>query len=115
MLTAALIAVTVCVAYWFWVRPILRQRPSLAAFWASEDSFFAALRLKFAGIKQKLTTAFVTIAGGVVLAHDQIAPLVTDTSQWAALVPSWAWPMIPIGITVLVQWFRSLADQRAAE
>jgi len=42
------------------------------------------------------------------------APIVSgvDVSSIAAQVPSWAWPLILISVTALVQYFRNLADKR---
>lgn len=114
MVMFVLFALCAGTAYWFWIRPILKMRPSLATFYDREASFFEALRLKFAGLKQKLTTAFVTVAGSAVLLHDQIAPLISgiDTTKYAEMVPAWAWPLIPIAITLFVQWLRNLSDKR---
>lgn len=117
MVSFALFVLCVVVAYWFWVRPWLKARPALADFYAREASFFAAFRLKFAGLKQKLTTLIVTVAGVFVTLHDQIAPMLgsVDTSAIVAKVPSWAWPMIVIGVTLLLQWFRGLSDKRNSQ
>ena len=41
-------------AYVYWVRPVLRSRPELRSFYAQTDSWRAAIRLRFAGIKGKL-------------------------------------------------------------
>jgi hypothetical protein len=46
--------------------------------------------------------------------YDFIAPIVggVDVSSIAAQVPSWAWPIVLICITVVFQFLRNLADKR---
>ncbi len=44
-------------SYLYWIRPVLRSLPTFAAFYAQTDSFWLALRLRFAGIKGKLVVA----------------------------------------------------------
>ncbi len=48
--------------YWFWIRPILKSRPAFRELYEQEESFFAAVREKFKGIKQKLSSAIVIAA-----------------------------------------------------
>ena len=66
------------------------------------------LREKPRGIKQKLASAMVIIASAAVTAYDFLAPIVAgvDTSALTLRVPSWAWPLILIGITALFQFLR---------
>jgi hypothetical protein len=108
-MTATLIAV-----YWFWIRPILKSRPAFRELYQKEENFFAALRAKFAGIKQKLSSVFVIAASAVVSGYDFFAPIVSgvDVSSIAAQVPSWAWPLILIAVTAVMKYFRDLADKR---
>jgi hypothetical protein len=77
-------------------------------------SFLAAVREKFSGIKQKLSSAIVVAAGIAVSGYDFIAPIVSgvDVSSIAAQVPSWAWPLILISVTAVFQFLRNLADTR---
>ena len=44
-------------SYFYWIRLVLRSLPTFAAFYAQTDSFWLALRLRFAGIKGKLMAA----------------------------------------------------------
>lgn len=108
-MTATLVAV-----YWFWIRPILKTRPAFRELYEEEESFLAALRAKFAGIKQKLSSAVVIAASAVVSGYDFFAPIVSgvDVSSIAAQVPSWAWPLILIAVTATIKYFRDLADKR---
>jgi hypothetical protein len=108
-MTATLVAV-----YWFWIRPILKTRPAFRDLYQEEENFFAALREKFAGIKQKLSSAIVIAAGAIVSGYDFFAPIVSgvDVSSIAAHVPSWAWPLILIAVTAVMKYFRYLADKR---
>jgi len=116
-LLPALIVFTVAVAYWFGVRPVLRETPVLRDLYDTEASYFKAVAIKFSGVKQKLTTIFLSAASFIVLAHDELAPLVTqagvDPSQYLPKVPTWAWPLITLAVLWLVQYFRSLADSAA--
>jgi hypothetical protein len=100
--------------YAIWLRPILKTTPALRELFAREETVWAAVRAKFAGIKQKLTGALVIIAGAIVELHDQFAPVVAgvDVTALTQRVPSWAWPLIVIAVTLLLQWFRGLADRR---
>ncbi|MGE0630258.1 MAG: hypothetical protein AB7O43_20885 [Hyphomicrobiaceae bacterium] len=108
-MTATLVAV-----YWFWIRPILKSRPAFRELYQEEENFLEALRVKFAGIKQKLSSAVVIAASAVVSGYDFFAPIVSgvDVSSIAAQVPSWAWPLILIAVTAVMKYFRDLADRR---
>jgi hypothetical protein len=114
MLMFILTAATLVAVYWCWIRPILRSRPAFREVYQKEETFFAALCAKFAGIKQKLSSAIVIAASAIVTAYDFLAPIVSgvDVSSITAQVPSWAWPLILIAVTALVQCFRNLADKR---
>jgi hypothetical protein len=114
MLTIVLVVATLVAIYWFWIRPILKSRPAFRELYEQEESFFVAVRQKFAGIKQKLSSAIVIVASAAVSGYDFISPIVggVDVSSIAAQVPSWAWPLILIFITALFQFLRNLADRR---
>jgi hypothetical protein len=114
MLLFISIAATLVAVYWFWIRPILKLRPAFRELYQDEENFFAALREKFAGIKQKLSSAIVIAASAIVSGYDFFAPIVggVDVSSIAAQVPSWAWPLILIAVTAVMKYFRELADRR---
>jgi hypothetical protein len=114
MLMFVLVVATLVSIYWFWIRPILKSRPAFRELYEQEESFFAALREKFAGIKQKLSSAIVMVASAAVSGYDFFAPIVSgvDVSSIAAKVPSWAWPLILISTTAIFQFLRNLADRR---
>ena len=114
MLTVVLVFATLVAIYWFWVRPILKSRPGFGELYAREESFFAALREKLKGIKQKLSSVVVIGASAAVSGYDFLAPIVSgvDVTSIAASVPSWAWPLILISVTALFQFLRGLADKR---
>lgn len=116
MLTIILVLATVAAIYWFWIRPILRSRPAFRELYEQEETFFAALREKLKGIKQKLSTAVVIAASMAVSAYDFLTPIIggVDVSSLAAQVPSWTWPLILISLTALFQFLRNLADKRHA-
>jgi hypothetical protein len=114
MLTFGLMAATIMAVYLFWIRPILRSRPAFRELYEKEESFFRALREKLKGIKQKLSSAFVVAVSAAVAAYDFLAPAMTgmDVSLLAAYVPPWAWPLILIAVTGLLQFLRNLSDRR---
>lgn len=112
-----LVAVLLAVCYVLWVRPILKKQPSLRAFYSVEGSFWAAMKLKLTGVKQKLLTATSVIAIVVVQTYDQVLPALTgvDATKLTSLVPDWAWPILTIAGILLMNWFRELADDRHQE
>lgn len=114
MLLFISMAATLIAVYCFWIRPILKTRPAFRELYQEEENFFAALRTKFAGIKQKLSSAVVIAASALVSGYDFFAPIVggVDVSSIAAQVPSWAWPVILIAVTAVMKYFRDLADKR---
>jgi hypothetical protein len=114
MVEFVLVVTTIVVTYWFWIRPILKSRPAFRELYNKEVSFFAALRTKLKGIKQKLSSAIVIAASAAVSGYDFLAPIVSgvDVSSLSAKVPSWAWPLILISTTALFQFLRALADKR---
>ena len=114
MLMFVLVFATLVAIYWFWIRPILKSRPAFRELYDREESFFTAVREKFAGIKQKLSSAVVIAASAAVSGYDFLTPIVSgvDVSSLAAKVPSWAWPLILISVTGLFQFLRNLADKR---
>lgn len=109
MLFATLVAI-----YAFWIRPILQSRPAFHDLYDKENDFYAAVREKLKGIKQKLSSAVVIAASAAVTGYDFFAPIVSgvDVSGLASRVPSWAWPLILIFVTALFQFLRNLADKR---
>lgn len=114
LLNAALVVVPLAVVYVIWIRPILKARPSLAEFYDQEASYFAALRLKLAGLKQKIAGALIIGAGVAVECHDQIAPMLggVDFTPITSRVPATVWPFVTIGAVLLLNYFRKLADKR---
>ncbi len=102
---------------WFWIDPILKCRPAFRDVYAQEHNFFAALKEKLQGIKQKLSSAVVICASGAVTAYDFINPIISgvDITPLTSQVPSWAWPLVLISTTALFQFLRNLADSRHKE
>lgn len=114
MVIFLLITATLVAVYWFWVRPILKTRPAFAELYAEEENFLLALREKLKGIKQKLSSVAVIAASAAVTGYDFLAPIVggVDVTSISDNVPSWAWPLILIGVTAGFQFLRGLADKR---
>lgn len=112
-----LVVFTCVVAYVFGVRPALRQNPAFKTFYDTEDTGLNAIAAKLSGVKQKLTTIALSAMGVIVLAHDQIMPLITqvgvDPSQILPSVPTWVWPVVSIAALWLIQYFRDLSDKAA--
>jgi hypothetical protein len=119
LLTAQVVFFTVAIvaAYVFWLRPILHSRPELRDFYAQTDSFWAALRLRFAGIKTLLAAALGMAASAIVTLHDFLVPLATgvDWTPVRDLLPAWAWPFILFAMFALISWFRRMTDRRQQE
>jgi hypothetical protein len=111
------IAFTIFVIYWFWIRKILAQTPQLASLIKEDDSFLAVLKVKFAGIKQKIAGAVITLAGIVVMMYDSVLPALTgvNITPLTSRIPEWAYPLIVIGVTWLLNWFRHLSEKRENE
>lgn len=109
---------TIVLVYVMWIRPILLKTPTIGALLKRETSYFCALSLKFAGIKQRLTAAVIYLAGIVVTMHDYAAPYLTgvDTTPFfpkvVAAVPAQYWPLIMVALTALLDYFRYLSDRR---
>jgi hypothetical protein len=114
MVMAVMLFATLVAIYAFWIRAILQSRPAFRELYDKEENFFAALREKLKGIKQKLSSAIVIIASAAVSGYDFLAPIVSgvDVSGLASRAPSWAWPLILISVTALFQFLRNLADRR---
>ena len=114
MVMFVLVFATLLAIYAFWIRPILQSRPAFHDLYDKEENFFAALREKLKGIKQKLSSAIVIAASAAVTGYDFFVPIVSgvDVSSLTSRVPSWAWPLVLISLTALFQFLRNLADKR---
>lgn len=117
LLFPVLIAFTGIVAYLFFIRPALRETPVFRDLYDAEEGFWSAINAKLTGVKQKLTTIFLSAISFIVLAHDQLSPLITqagvDPAQLLPKVPTWAWPLITMAVLALIQHFRNVADKAA--
>ena len=114
MIINILSVATLLAIYWFWIEPILKSRPAVRDIYATEQNFFAALKEKLKGIKQKLSSVVVISASGAVTAYDFFNPIISgvDVTPLTAQLPSWAWPLVLISTTALFQFLRNLADAR---
>src|ERR1035437_434126 len=117
-----LIALTLLATYLLCIRPVLKTKPSFATYYAREGSVWTALNVKFAGLKQRMTTAAVLVTGFVVSSYDVIVSFAAQAGfDWGNMttlsskVPSWAWPLIGMALIKLVQYFRDLQDRRTAD
>ncbi|WP_257164701.1 hypothetical protein [Bradyrhizobium sp. SRS-191] len=107
----------IAVVYVVWVGPLLKRTPALS--WLlTEASVLAAIREKLAGLKQRLTAAFVTMAIGIVYMHDSLAPLLVGvdtapiTGLIAQFIPREYWGLGVVLLVWLLNYFRSLAEKR---
>ena len=114
MIINILSVATLLAIYWFWIEPILKSRPAVRDIYATEQNFFAALKEKLKGIKQKLSSVVVISASGAVTAYDFFNPIISgvDVTPLTSHVPSWAWPLVLISTTAMFQFLRNLADAR---
>lgn len=114
-------AATVFVMYMLWIRPILKKTPKFSELYAQEGKFFSAFSGTFAGIKQRLTAAVIYLAGIIVPMHDYVAPKITGLDVTPLFpkimnaVPPAAWPVIMVGVTMLMDYFRYLNDNRSQQ
>lgn len=119
MLFWGVVAVTLVVTYIFWVRPVLARTPRFGALYAQEGKMFTAVRLKFAGLKQRLTSIAISVVCFIVMLHDQFWPMLVssgvDVTKYASFIPDKAWPAIMIAVTLILWYFRKLADERAPQ
>ncbi len=113
----AFFAAAILAAYFCWIRPILKSRPAFAHFYAEAESFWQAVRERFAGLKVKLAAALGMAASAVVCLHDFLLPVATgiDWQPILSMLPDWAWPLILFGAFALLKWFRSLTDRCLTE
>lgn len=113
-----LVLVILVGGYFLFIRPLLELNPRFKELTDWEVGFGEKLSLRFGGIKQKLTTRLVVLAGTAVTVYDfsnQIARAagfdVTTYEPLTHYVPSGAWPFITMGLLALVQYFRNLGDK----
>jgi hypothetical protein len=113
----AFFAAAIVAAYFYWIRPILKSRPAFAHFYDEAESFWEALRERFAGIKGKLAAALGMALSALVYLHDFLLPVATgiDWQPILTMLPDWAWPLILFGAFGLIKWFRALTDRRATQ
>jgi hypothetical protein len=106
--------VSLVLAYFYWIRPILKTRPGCASFYASTDSWLAAIRLRFQGIKGHIATGIAKAAALIVLVHDQVLPYATgvDWTPIVSQVPGWSWPLITFGAFFFIGKCREWAEER---
>lgn len=108
---------TLAVAYFVGLRPILRQTPVFKSVYDAEAGLLYSVNIKFANVKQKLVGLFFSAASILVLAHDEIAPLITqagvDPSLILPKVPTWVWPVSTIIILWIINYLRNRADRHA--
>jgi hypothetical protein len=114
MLYGLIIAAVLATLYFIWLRPLLRQNPTLKHLYDREESIAAALVLKVRGLKQKLLGALVVTASVAVTIADFLGPVLgmVDTTPLTASIPPMAWPIIMIAVVSLLQYFRKLAEKR---
>jgi hypothetical protein len=94
---------------------MLRERPELKAFYERTDSVWAAVRLKFQGIKGNIMTAFAKATVVVVTLHDTVIPYVTqvDWTPITSQVPDILKPVILFAAFWFIGEARKWAEQRA--
>jgi hypothetical protein len=115
-LNIVLISIIFGAGYWFWLRPILMTTARFKDFYAAEAGYFVAFSAKFAGIKQKMAGAVIILASIYVSAANYVIPAMTgvDTTIFTKSLPDWVVPLIPILLTILLNYFRSLADKNSS-
>jgi hypothetical protein len=109
--------VAIAAAYVYWIRPVLRSRPEFADVYDRSDGLWAALRLRFAGIKTRLLAVVSMAAAAIVALHDFILANAfgIDWTPVRDLLPAWAWPFILFADFWLISKFRQMTDRRRQE
>lgn len=105
---------SILLAYWYWIRPVLKSRPGCVAFYTQTDSAIAAIRLKMQGLKGHIATGIAKASAVIVLLHDQVIPYATGI-DWTPLttnIPSWAWPLVMFFAFWFIGKCREWAEQR---
>lgn len=107
-------ALGLALTYWLFIRPLLRQRPAFAEFYARSDSFWLAAWAKFSTIKTKV--AAIALGAGSVLIelHDFLLPATTgiDWTPVTEKVPAAAWPFVAFATAALFYWLRKVTARQ---
>jgi hypothetical protein len=109
----AFFLIGVGLAYAVVVRPLLHSQPSLAAYYARVDSFWAAVSAKLSGIRTKLLAGLLMLASFLVGMHDFLLPIAMGV-DWSPLtdeLPPWAWPIMSFALGALFYWLRQLTPK----
>jgi hypothetical protein len=116
-LSFAFFVVGFALAYWFWIRPMLRARPQFADFYERTDSVWAAAKLKFDTIKTRLSAIVLMVSSALVSLHDFVMPVVTgiDWTPVTANTPPWVWPIASFAVGALFLWLRNITAKRQDE
>ena len=104
------------IAYVLWLRPVLRQRPSLKYLYAHSDSFWAAVKSKFLFIKTQVAAALLKVASVLIAIHDFLVPVATgiDWTPATQKIPDWIWPFLLFGIGATLLWLRNATSREQA-
>lgn len=116
-LSVSFFIVGAALAYWFWLRPLLKARPLFSEFYARSDSFWSAIWMKFSTIKTKIASGFLMIASALVSLHDFLIPIATgiDWSPITGQVPPYVWPLVSFGLGAMYLWLRQVTATAAAQ
>lgn len=109
-LSAGFFVLGFALAYFIWIKPLLRARPAFADFYARSDSFWKAAWAKFSTLKTKLAAIFLAVASALIELHDFLLPAVTgvDWTPVTTAVPPVVWPFVSFGIAALFYWLRTV-------
>lgn len=104
--------ISLCLAYWFLLRPILRQRQELVEFFSRSDmlraGWWTKLKLSCSGMKTMLFAKFIIIAGVLAPVLDMlgamdlssILPPIALTASWQ-ITPT---QYVPVVVLPLIGW-----------
>ena len=116
-LSALFFLASFVLAYFVWIRPILRTRPACTSFYDRADTFWEAVWMKMRGIKTKLASALVMISSALVGLHDFVMPVLVGI-EWDPVtrnVPAWVWPVAAFGIGLLFKYLRDVTERQHKE
>lgn len=112
IITTSFVAAAVLLLYIFILRPIMVKSVLLSPAFKAEASYTDQLRAKLVGWKTKLAARFFIIAGFLVEAYNNLAPLVGG-QDWTPLtqnMPAWVVPVGLVGISWLFSYLRKVTE-----
>jgi hypothetical protein len=99
-------------AYWFLVRPIIKNAPVFSELFAREASFFQKANAVLVGMRTKLAAKFFVLSGALLGLYDLALPIVMgqDWSPITSKLPAWTMPVALTVAGVIFGWLRKITE-----